>query len=227
MKKKSPGPGVKGQSALFLRFGIRVAQGALDVWAWEAHYSQKLWDSVEARIAPLEPDLDGTRESEVHSCGWPDGGVSTQACRRGWEPEVGSEGEIAFLAAIAVKETEGVIDVSKFDYAMRSHMLLGVMRAAFFESAEERERHVEDLKRGIVEAGRIDDESRAEQWIQEALMVMEPYVQKRDDAQWPAAVEDRSELLQHILMENGQLFAGWMLSRSSKEFDFGLKLRGK
>lgn len=224
MKMDSPGPFAKEEEGWNAdRFGVHVAQGAFDVWAWEAHYSRERWNSVEARIAPLEPDLDGTRKGEVHWCGWPDGGVGVQAWWRGWEPEVGSEEEIGFLAAVAGKETESVTDVSDFDYAVRSHILLGVMRAAFFESAE-RERHVEVLKRAIVEAGRIDDESKAQQWIQNVLIVMEPYVQKWD-APWPAAVEDRSELLRHILMENGQLFAAWTLSPSSKEFDFRLKPR--
>jgi hypothetical protein len=199
------------------RFGLHVAQGSCDVWAWEAHYSRKLWDSMEARIAPLEPDLDGTRKSEVNWCGMPDGGVGVYSWRRGWDPEVGSEEEIEFLAAVAVKETEG-IDVSNLDYAMRSHMLLGVMRATF---ETKREKHMEDLKRWIVEAGRID-ESKAEQWIQEVRMVMEPYVQQKWDV-WPTAAEDRSGLLRHILMENGQLFARWKLSPTSKEFDFELK----
>lgn len=221
MKIDSPGFFAK-EAWIPDQFGVYVAQGGYDVWAWEAHYSRTLWNSVGARIAPLEPDLDGTRKSEVSWCGWPDGGVFAQAWRRGWDPEMGSEAEIGFLAAVAVKETEGVIDVSNSNYAMRSHMLLGVMRAAF-ETAE-RERHVEDLKRRIVEAGRIDDESKAEQWIQKVLLVMEPYVQKWD-AQWPATVEDRSELLRQILMENGQLFARWRLSPVSKEFNFELKPR--
>ncbi len=220
MRIDSPSPSANKEAWSLNEFGVLVAQGAVDVWAWEAHYSRTLWDSVEARVAPLEPDLDGTRESEVHWCGWPDGGVDVQAWRKGWEPEVGSEEEIDFLAAVAVKETEDVFDVSNLDYAMRSHMLLGVMRAAF-ESAE-REKHMKDLKRAIVEAGRIDDESKAEQWIQQALMVMESYVQKWH-AQWPAAVEDRSELLRHIFMENGQLFARWKLSPVNKEFNFELK----
>lgn len=228
MKMDSPGSFAKEPQLWELdRFGVHVAQGAFDVWAWEAHYSRKLWDSVGARIAPLEPDLDGTRKSKVHWCGWPDGGVSVQAWWRGWEPEVGSEEEIAFLAAVAVKETEGVIDVSNLDYAMRSHMLLGVMRTAFESAAEQRERQVEDLKRKIVEAGMIDDESKAEQWIQRVLLVMEPYVLqklKSEHAQWPAAAaEDRSELLRHILKENGQLFARGKLSPLSKEFNFELK----
>ncbi len=79
---------------------------------------------------------------------------------------------------------------------------------------------MEDLKRWIVEAGSID-ESKVELWIQEVRMVMAPYVQKWDV--WPATVEDRSGLLRHILMENGQLFARWELSPASKEFDFELK----
>lgn len=226
MKIDSPGPFAKEQQGwIFDRFGVQVAQGAIDVWAWEAHYSRKLWDSVEARIAPLEPDLDGTRKSEVHWCGWPDGGVGVQAWWRGWEPELGSEEEIAFLAAVAVKETEAVIDVSNLDYAMRSHILLGVMRAAF-ETAAERKKHVENVKRGMVKAGRINDESKAEQWIQKALLVMEPFVlQKSENTQWPAAVEDRSELLRRILMANGQLFARWNLSPLAKEFSFELKPR--
>jgi hypothetical protein len=217
MKIDSPGPFAKEVSDPN-QFGIHIAQGAFDMWAWEAHYSQELWGSIEGRIAPLEPDLDGTRKSEVDWCGWPDGGVGVQAWWRGWEPEVGSEEEIEFLAAVAVKETEG-IDVINLDYAMRSHMLLGVMRAAF---EAEREKHVDDLKRWMVEAGRID-ETKATKWILEVLMVMEPYVQKRNV--WPVTAEDRSELLRHILVENGQLFARWKLSPLSKEFNFELKPR--
>ena len=187
------------------------------MWAWEAHYSQKVWDSMEARLAPLEPDLDGKRKSELRWCGLPEGYyVGEMSRRRGWLPELGSEEEIAFLAAVAVKEMEG-IEVSSWDYTMRLHMLLGVIRAAF-ETA--REKRLEDLKRWIAEADTID-ESKAEQWIQQVWMVMEPYVQKWNV--WPATVEDRSGLLCHILMENGQLFGRWKLSPTSKEFDFGLK----
>ena len=214
MNMDSPGPSPK---AVWNpnQFGLGVARGAYDVWEWEAHYSRKLWDSVDG---PFEPDLDGTRKSEVYWCGWPDGGAGVQAWWRGWEAELGSEEEIEFLAAVAVKETEG-IDVSNLDYAMRSHMLLGVMRAAF---ETERGKHVEDLKRRMVEAGRID-EGKAEQWIQQVLMVMEPYVQKWHV--WPAPAEDRSELLRHILVENGQLFGRWKPATPSKEFDFELKPR--
>jgi hypothetical protein len=205
-----------------LRFSVYLAQGGFDVWEWEARYSRERWNSEEARIAYLEPDLDGTRKVEVHWTGLPDGGVGAEALSRAWEPELGSEEEIDFLAAVAVKETEGVTDVGNLDYAMRSHMLWGVMRLAF-ESAE-RERYMEDLKRKIVEAGRLDDKTKAEQWIQRVLIVMEPYVRKAD-AQWPAAVEDQSELLRHILTENGQLFARWKPSPTSKEFFFELNPR--
>lgn len=199
------------------RFDVFAAQGGYDMWAWEAYYSPKRWDSMEARIAPLEPDLDGTRKSEIRWCGMPDGcAVEWDARRRGWEPELGSEEEIEFLAAVAAKETES-IEMGNLDYAMLSNMLLGVMRAAF---ETEREKHIEDLKERIVEAGRLDG-SKAEQWIKAVLMVMEPYVQK-----WvvrPTATKDRSELLRHILVENGQLFARWNLPPTSKEFNFELK----
>lgn len=187
------------------------------MWAWEAHYSQKLWESVEARIAPLEPDLDGTRKSEVNWCGMPDGCyVECAARRRGWEPEVGSEEEIEFLTAVAVKETED-IEVSGWNYGLQSHMILGAICAAF---ETEREKHVEDLKRRIVEAGCFD-ESQIQQWIQEVEKVVEPYVKKW--GVWPVAVEGRSGLLRHILMENGQLFGRWNILSASKEFNFELK----
>lgn len=197
-------------------FGIYVAQGGFDMWAWAAHYSRERWEAVDA--PRLEPDLDGTRVSDVNWCGWPDGGVGEQARNRGWEPEVGSEEEIAFLAAVAVKETEG-IDMRDLDYQMRSHILLGVMRVAFeVEKAQQQE----ELKQRMVNAGRTD-ESRAEQWVREALMIMEPYVQKLD--RWPASDADRGDLLQRVLVENGQLFGRWKLSDSSKNFNFELRPR--
>lgn len=204
------------------QFGVFVGQGAYDVWQWEAYYSRDLWESVEARNAFVQRDLDGTRESEVSYCGMPDGGLGAEVFWRGWEPEVGSHEEIAFLAAVAVKETEGIIGSVNLDYTMRSHMLWGVMRLAF--ESDQMERYMEDLKRQIVQAGRIDEETKAGQWIQEALKVMEPYVQKVD-AKWPAAVEDQSELLRSVLMENGQLFARWRILRPFKEFDFELRSR--
>ncbi|KAK1989349.1 hypothetical protein LZ30DRAFT_576271 [Colletotrichum cereale] len=215
MKIDSPGELPK-EACKPNEFGIFVAQGAFDMWAWEAYYSRERWEAVDT--SRLEPDLDGTRKSEVGWCGWPDGGVGEQAWSRGWEPEVGSEEEVAFLAAVAVKETEGV-DMGDLDYAIRSHILLGVMRAAF---EVEKGQQVEEFKQRMVAAGRID-ETRAEQWIREALMVMEPYVRKKDE--WPASEEDRGELLRRILVENGQLFARWKLSDSSKEFNFELKPR--
>lgn len=198
-------------------FDVYAAQGGFNMWAWEAHYSPKLWYSMEAQLAPLEGDLDGTRKSELRWCGLPEGYYVGEMSRlRGWLPEVGSEEEIEFLTAVAVKEAES-IEVSNWDHAMRSHMLPGVIRFAF---ETEREKHMENLKRWIVAAD-IIDESKVEQWIQQVWMVMEPYVQKWN--MWPAAVEDQSGLLRHILLENAQLFGRWKLSPTSKEFDFGLK----
>ncbi|WDK11909.1 hypothetical protein CGRA01v4_03188 [Colletotrichum graminicola] len=105
------------------------------------------------------------------------------------------------------------------DYAIRSHILRGVMRAAF---EVEKGQQVEEVKQRMVAAGRID-ETRAEQWIREALVVMEPYVRNNDRR--PASEEGWGELLRQILVENGQLFARWKLSDSSKEFNFELKPR--
>ncbi|KAH0422557.1 rta1 domain protein [Colletotrichum camelliae] len=215
MKIDSPGkPSVQAWNPN--EFGISVAQGAFDMWAWEAHYSRERWEAVDA--PRLEPDLDGTRKSEVDWCGLPDGGVGVLARSRGWEPEVGSEEEVAFLAAVAVKETEGV-DMRDLDYGMRSHILLGLMCAAF---GAEKGQRVEEVKQRMVAGGRID-ETRAGQWIREAMMVMEPYLRKK--IEWPASEEDRGELLRQILVENGQLFARWKLSDPSKEFNFELKPR--
>jgi hypothetical protein len=204
-------------------FGVNVALGVYDMWAWEAHYSPELWASSASEPLPLEPDLDGTGKSEVSACGWPEGaGVVAEAWRSGWEPEVGSEEEIVFLAAVALKETEGLVDMSSnLDYANRSHMLLGVMRAAF---VADRDEQVHNLKNWMVEAGRLDDETTAEQWIREALMVMEPYTHKLHGV-WPDAEEDRTRVFRNILEENGQLFARWKFSPQLKEFDFKLKPR--
>ncbi|KAK8015788.1 J domain-containing protein 1 [Apiospora marii] len=207
---------------------LEVAQGAIDVWAWEAHYSRERWE--EAALVDdatfLEPDLDGTRPSEIWWCGWPDGaGVSMSARWRGWEPEMGSEEEIAFLAAVAAKETEGVEndDGDGLDYAVRSHILLAVMRVAELQMEPETEQHVGDLKRRMADAGRID-ESRTETWVQQALVIIKPYVHRWRQGGY-AAIAGQSELLRHILVENGQLFARWRLSPTSKEFDFTLKPR--
>lgn len=48
-------------------FGISVAQGAFDIWAWEAHSSRERWEAIDA--PRLDPNLDGTRKSEVGWCG--------------------------------------------------------------------------------------------------------------------------------------------------------------
>ncbi|KAK8057481.1 hypothetical protein PG996_011418 [Apiospora saccharicola] len=208
--------------------GLEVAQGAIDVWAWEAYYSRERWEEASlVDDAPfLVPDLDGTRPSEIWWCGWPDGaGVIMSARQRGWEPEFGSEEEIAFLAAVAAKETKGVQndDGGSLDYAMRSHILLAVMRAAELQTEAEMEHHVEELKWRITNAGRIDA-SDAKPWVRQALMIMKPYVHKWRQGGY-GAIEGQDELLRHILVENGQFFGRWKLSPTSKEFNFTLKPR--
>lgn len=197
---------------------VLTAQGWFDMWAWQPHYSRERWESLEARVTFLEPNLDGTEKSVPYCYGWPDGGVGVQAVQRGWQLELGSDEEIAFLAAVAVRETEGV-RLDELDYATRSHMLLGVLSAAF-EAEAERGPRVEELKRRFVEAGRLDKDN-TEPWIREATAVMEPYVGSCNG--WPSNESARSTLLRQVLMENGQLFGRWKVY--SKEFSFELKPR--
>ena len=181
------------------RFGELVAQGALDVFAWEASEA-------------------GTQVAgSVQWCGWPDGGTGAYSWWRGWDGEVGSEEEVEFLAALAVEETVGV-DMGELDLAMRSHVLLGVLRAAV-EGGREREVCLEELEAGMVAKGRITNE-RAGSWLREALVVVEPYVRIWEGV-WPD-MEERGKLLRQILVDNGQLFARWKVSPPSKEFTFEL-----
>ncbi|UQC84182.1 uncharacterized protein CLUP02_09678 [Colletotrichum lupini] len=72
---------------------------------------------------------------------------------RGWEPEVGSEEEVAFLAAVMMKETEG-IDMKGLDLGVRSHILLGVMCSAF---DVDKGQQVEEVER------RLDGQSDVEE----------------------------------------------------------------
>ncbi|RHZ73294.1 hypothetical protein CDV55_100025, partial [Aspergillus turcosus] len=59
----SPGPGsakaVSREAWEPNIFGILVAQGAYDVYAWEAKYSAQLWEANAARREVAEPDVDG------------------------------------------------------------------------------------------------------------------------------------------------------------------------
>ncbi|KAJ6067233.1 uncharacterized protein N7446_004270 [Penicillium canescens] len=170
-------------------FGILVAQGAYDVYAWEAKYSAQLWEASAARMEVAEPDVDGVWKSEVMWCGWPDGGVGSQAWCTGWEGEVGSEEEVEFLAAVAVEETVGVkAEVGELDFAVRSHMLLGVMRATV-KRGRERDVFLEELEREMVRTGRIE-EGRAGRWLREVLGVVEPYVRIWEGV-WPATEVER------------------------------------
>ncbi|KAL4749637.1 hypothetical protein BDW72DRAFT_213974 [Aspergillus terricola var. indicus] len=200
-------------------FGKLVAQGAYDVYAWEEKYSAQVWEASWERSGLVEPDVeDGVLKTEVMWCGWPDGGIGAEAWWRGWEEEVGGEEEVEFLAAVAVEETVG-IEPGKLDFAVRSHVLLGVIRAAAREG-EEREAFLEELERGMVRSGRIKADT-AGVWLREALGVVEPYVRIWEGV-WPDAEEERAEVLRRILVENGQLFARWKVSPHLKEFIFEL-----
>ncbi|KAL4993329.1 hypothetical protein BDV10DRAFT_199693 [Aspergillus recurvatus] len=160
----------------------------------------------------VEPGVeDGVWKSKVMWCGWPDGGIGAEAWWRRWEGE-------EFLAAVAVEETVGV-ELGELDFAVRSHVLLGVMQAAVKEG-QEREVFLEELERGMVRSGRIGEDT-AGVWLREALGVDEPYVRIWEGV-WPDAEEEWAEVLRQILVDNGQLFARWKLSPHLKEFNFGL-----
>ncbi|KAL4902131.1 hypothetical protein BDW74DRAFT_186933 [Aspergillus multicolor] len=195
-------------------FGVLVAQGAVDVYAWEAAYSMQRWEGSAGRDV-VKPDSDASQwKSEVVWCGEPDGGVGMYAYWRGWEAEVGSEEEVEFLAAVAVEETmgtklEGGQGLEGLDLALRSHVLLGVMRAAV-GTGREREVVMEELERRMVVEGTLHKD-KARSWLREALEVMEPYVRGWEGV-WPGAEEERGGVLWRILVENGQLFARWQVS---------------
>lgn len=193
-------------------FSCRVASGYYDLHEWEAHYSPERWESTEAQVKAVEPDRDGTWTSEIMWCDIARGG---EAAMIGWAEELGGEEEIMFLAAVAAKEIEalamekagaGTMDgdtMAGLNYAIRSHMILGILRAAF-ETATQRTRHIDDLKRQITSAGRLDDETVGP-WVEKVLEIVEPYAERTR----PTDVPGWSKLLQLILEENGQLFGRW------------------
>lgn len=201
-------------------FGTYVAQGGYDVWDWQRHYTPERWHAI-SDIA-LPPDLpDATGRSEVGWCGWPDGGAGSVATAFGWAPELGSEEEVEFMAAVAAEETKGY-SIDKLNYALRSHILLGVLEAAFATEAV-RSEHINRVKRGAIEKGRLED-GNADEWLRNALAVMKPHV--LENGVFPAPEKERTELLRHVLAQNGQLFArgGWQFSERgpARGFKFDL-----
>ncbi|EFW98882.1 hypothetical protein CMQ_4734 [Grosmannia clavigera kw1407] len=157
------------------------------------------------------------RKYSLQGAGWPDGGIYGEAYDRGWEPEVDSDEEVAFSAAVAVEETEGLNLTSdglldRLDYA--------IVWVAFQQQKSELD--LKDLQDRMVAAGRIE-ESKVEEWVCQALKVVTPYVQVHE---WRDFVEDRSKY-RHILIENGQLFGRWEVRRTPEMFYFELKLISK
>ncbi|KAL2812353.1 hypothetical protein BDW59DRAFT_176991 [Aspergillus cavernicola] len=142
------------------QFSISVAQGGCD-----------LWESSAGKPGVVKPDIDNpTWKSEVMWCGWLDGRVGWEAWCRGWDGEV------------SVKKIRGVkieVEVGRLDFAVRLHVLLGVMQAAV-KSGQEREKRIEAEKAG--------------KWLKEALGIMEPYM-RIWDGMWPDAEEERREML--------------------------------
>ncbi|KAJ0423309.1 hypothetical protein BJY00DRAFT_321954 [Aspergillus carlsbadensis] len=212
------------------QFGVSVAQGGADVYAWEGKYSAQAWEASVGKSGVVEPDInDPAWKSEVSWCGWPDGGVGWEAWCRGWDGEVGGQEEVEFLAALAVEEIRGIrVDIdlvmADLDFAVRAHVLLGVMQAAV-KTGPERETFLEQLEKGMVAKGRIKAD-RAGTWLKETLRIIKPYISIWHGL-WPDGEEERGEMLQWILVENGQLFARWRVSPHLKEYTFELGPRVK
>lgn len=210
---------------LYYLFGTLVASGYYDVRMWERYYSRERWESAEAQVRFLEEDLDGTRKSEVEWCGFPDGGLMGEVSVMGYEEELGSDEGIMFLAAVAAKEIEEALAAEEaentdgatgLNYAIRSHMLLGVLRAAF---ETDQARHMDDLKQRVVTSGRLDEKTVGP-WMESVLEVIKPYT----DRTRPAHIPGWSRLLRLILEENGQLFGRWKQMSSEQRFNNPFKL---
>lgn len=190
------------------------------MWEWERHYTPERWHAVS--VVALEPDLDGTARSELGWCGWPDGGAGSLAAQRGWVPELGSEEEVKFMAAVAAKETE-CCDMDALNYSVRSHILLAMLHLAFLPESQ-REEFGKKMRQGVLEKGRLD-ETTMDEWIENVLGVIEPYT--LEQKVFPATNDGRTALLRRVLAENGQLFArgGWQFGKRgpARGFKFDLK----
>ncbi|KAH7376037.1 hypothetical protein B0T11DRAFT_314439 [Plectosphaerella cucumerina] len=207
-------------------FGSLVAQGVYDVRRWEAYYSRERWESMEARRRVLEPDLD--RNSEMQRCRLPDGRLMGDVSETGWEEELGSEEEIVFLAAVGAREVELLASEraeavttkapttagNDPKYAVRSYILLEVLRAAF---ETDRARYLDNLKQRVMDAGRLDSSTVAP-WMNKVLEIMEPYAAERTP---PTDLAGWIRLLRMVLEENGQLFGRWKLMGGQNPFQLG------
>jgi hypothetical protein len=98
-------------------------------------------------------------------------------------------------------------------------MILGVLRTAF-ETETHRPRHIDDLKRQITSAGKLDDETVGP-WVEKVLEIVEPYAKRTR----PTDVPGWSKLLQLILEENGQLFGRWkQMGEPKNPFQLGPRM---
>lgn len=113
------------------------------------------------------------------------------------------------MAGIAVKEIEELLANATRtpDCAIRSHILLGTLRAAF-EVDVEREESIARLSKAVVEAGRLDDEAAAGEWIRRALKIAEKYALELGNVR-SASAEVWPGVFKKPLEENGQLFWQW------------------
>jgi hypothetical protein len=146
----------------------------------------------------------------------------------GWEEELGSEEEIVFLAAVAAREVEllaskrAEVVTTKAPttagndpkYAVRSFILLEVLRAAF---ETDRARYLDNLKQRVMDAGRLDS-STVGPWMNKVLEIMEPYAAERTP---PTDLAGWIRLLHDVLVENGQLLGRWKQMGGQNPYQLG------
>lgn len=135
---------------------------------------------------------------------------------RGWITELGSEEEVEFMAAVAAKETKGY-DINALNYALRSHILLAILRLAFMPAeSEKHHKYSNKIRQGILDKGRLNEASY-NKWFNNVLKVMQLYAEEKKE--FPVIEEDRRAFLRRILAENRQLFTqgGWQFNPLSAQ----------
>lgn len=208
----------------YYQLTANIGREYTDVLKWNQEYSLERWYSSEASAKFLEPDREAADDFYlVQFHGYPDGGSGSYCESRGWLAEVGSEEEVEFLVAVAMKELEGVDNIHALDFTIRSHMLMGVLCMICELSPRELQNSKATLRRQVIAAGRLEGEDEAERWIEKVMKVMASYVTKPDEVSTEETLSwaGRLQILERILLKNGQLFARYY-SFSTRAVPFSL-----
>lgn len=204
-----------GENALYY-VSEYIPAGRIDVLSWQKFYTAHRWLSAEGRTTFLAPDADGSEYHVLKPDNEFQGGNDTIECYRGWTPEIGSEEEIDFLASVAIEELRHVTDLGALDYVHRSHMLMAILRIA---EADDQADATTTLGREFLKTTRFEDSFAAEEWINQALDIMRPYVRHWTEEHVALGTDTRNRmtLLGRILLENGQLFGRYKFATENFE----------